>query len=49
MQKAINIYEKLNKSQTDKEIKFLSDILNSTIQRAQEELNFYIISQADNL
>jgi len=47
LDKASNIYQKLQKEKSEKERKLLSSLLNDTIKRAQTELNFYIVSQAD--
>jgi len=48
-QKVINIYNIIskNKELNDKEIKKYNEQIENTIKRAQEELNFYIIDQAE--
>jgi len=45
--KANTFYEKLQKAKNEKERKFYQNELKNSIKRAQTELNFYIISQAD--
>ncbi len=47
LNKAAWIYNKLVKEKSTKEKKLLENLLNWTIKRAQAELNFYIVSQAD--
>lgn len=47
LNKASNIYQKLQKEKSEKEKKLISSLLNDTIKRAQAELNFYIVNQAD--
>jgi len=45
--KANTFYERLQKAENEKERKLYQDQLTNSIKRAQAELNFYIVSQAD--
>ena len=45
--KASSLYEKLKNTENSKEASFIEENLNNTIKRAQAELNFYIVTQAD--
>ena len=47
LEKAANLYNKLKNTTNKKQAKIYENSLNTTIKRAQAELNFYIISKAD--